>query len=215
MTNILIVDKNVDFCKKMKNYLDTHLAANCELVHCVDDLFGKLSMTKYDVLILDLEIFKRDEIDMLPLVKRNHSGAIIVISRLKNTFNKVMSLRNGADDYVTKPLALEELTLRIEKLLYFINNTRILYIGDCCIDEVNRIVYVKNRRLNINNMAYDTLVLIVKNKGDVVSRGQLCKTVWGMELMDSRVVDNTIAKIRKEAPELKIKTKRGIGYIYE
>lgn len=215
MTNILIVDDNVDFCENVKEYMEYSMQCNIDIANSGKELIDKVQAQNYDIITLDIQMPGENGIDLLPVVKKYYSGPIIMISCLTDANHKIDGLRNGADDYLTKPVVMEELRIRMEKLVKLINNDRLLEIGECCIDELNKIVYINDRKLNLNSAAYETFVLIVKNQGKVISREKLCNVVWEMDLMDSRVVDNAIAKIRKEAPEMDIKTIRGIGYIYE
>ena len=136
-----------------------------------------------------------------------------------------MGLDSGADDYVAKPFAIEELLARIRVALKRKNNavkkdSDILRAGDLVLNKTRHTVTYKDEVIPLSKKEYDLLEYMMENRGIVLTREQLIEKVWGYDYYgDTNVTDVYIrylrAKIDQKYNLSYIKTVRGVGYIFE
>ena len=133
--------------------------------------------------------------------------------------DKVSGLQMGADDYVSKPFAIEELLARIEALLRRVNETNQvsnkLEFKDINVDIEARIVKQDNEVVNLTTKEYELLVQLMKNQNKVLSRDNLLENIWGYDYeAETNVVDVYIRHLRSKLKnDGYIQTVRGIGYV--
>ena len=132
---------------------------------------------------------------------------------------KVSGLQTGADDYVAKPFAIEELLARIEALLRRVNENKEvsnkLEFKDISIDMEARIVMQGNQEINLTTKEYELYLQLVKNQNKVLSRDNLIEKIWGYDYeAETNVVDVYIRHLRSKLKnDGYIQTIRGIGYV--
>lgn len=177
----------------------------------------------YDVIILDLMLPGLDGLSILRRIRRKKRSAQVLILSAKDTVkDRVNGLQTGADDYLIKPFAFEELLARLQSLLrrrYGIKHN-IINLGDLQIDLAKRSVTRSGATLELPPREYALLQFLALQKGRVVSRTEIEEHTYD-ERADptSNVVDASICLLRKTidkpgTPSL-IKTRRGMGYIVE
>jgi two-component system alkaline phosphatase synthesis response regulator PhoP len=152
-------------------------------------------------------------------------GPILMLSARAAETDKVLALRLGADDYVTKPFGLAELLARIKALLRRMGPAappgEKVEFGECAVDLGARVLRVGGAVVELTRLEFDLLAYLIKNAGRVLSRAQLLREVWGLPHDGSaRTVDNVVAhlrtKLNEDAEEPRhLLTLRGAGYRFE
>ena len=139
---------------------------------------------------------------------------------LFRSFDKVLGLDSGADDYISKPFGTMELISRIKALLrrtapVAAQSADTITIGGLAINQDMHQVYAQGKNITLTLKEYDLLLLLMKNKGRAFTRDELLNRIWGYEFSgESRTVDVHIRTLRSklgECGEL-IETIRGVGY---
>jgi DNA-binding response OmpR family regulator len=178
---------------------------------------------RYDVIILDLMLPGIDGLTLLRRLRAKENGTHVLILTAKDTLeDRVAGLQTGADDYLIKPFAFEELLARVQALCrrgYQRKNPKI-EIGDLEIDTIARLVRRKGRPIDLTAREFMLLEYLALRRGHVVSRTQIEAHIYSdsTEVM-SNVVDSAVCLLRKKitlpgiAPI--IQTRRGMGYILE
>jgi two-component system, OmpR family, alkaline phosphatase synthesis response regulator PhoP len=183
----------------------------------------------FDLIIMDIMLPEIDGISVTESIRiKNIDSPILILSAKNTSADKVLGLRKGADDYLTKPFNLEELLLRVEKLIS--KNKRMLVqekIGDTYSFGNNKIdfkaqeaVSYKGEKVQLSKKEAMLLKLLIENKGDVVTREKILQVVWGYNVYPAtRTIDNFILSFRKYFEEDSRNPKyfhsvRGVGYKY-
>jgi len=177
----------------------------------------------YDVIILDLMLPGMDGLTILKRLREQEKKAFVLILTAKDTVeDKVEGLQTGADDYLVKPFAFEELLARIQALIrrkYGIK-TNTINIGELEIDLARCAVLRNGKEIDLMPREYALLEFLALRKGTLVSRAEIEEHIYD-ERVDpmSNVVDSAICTLRKkidssDEPSI-IKTRRGMGYIIE
>lgn len=181
----------------------------------------------FDLIILDVMLPEIDGISVCETIRLNNREIPILILSAKNSSaDRVLGLKKGADDYLTKPFNLEELLLRVQKLLKKSDQiTRTLPILDIYEFGKNRIDFKaleafdkSGHKIALSKKEIMLLKLLIENKGEVVSREKILQAVWGYNVYPTtRTIDNFILSFRKyfESDSRNPKyfhSVRGIGY---
>jgi two-component system alkaline phosphatase synthesis response regulator PhoP len=178
----------------------------------------------FDLIILDVMLPKKNGYDVCrDLRQKGISTPILMLTAKGETIDKVLGLKLGADDYLTKPFEVIELLARIEALLRRSPNTNqtsseSFRFGDVSIDFSRAEVVKSNESVELSAMEFKLLQFLIENRGRVHSRNQLLDEVWGYDAMPStRTVDVHIAWLRQKLeanpkyPQY-IQTVHGFGY---
>ncbi len=178
---------------------------------------------RYTVAILDLMLPGLDGLDLLKkLRKTNEETSVLIITARDQVGDRVSGLDAGADDYMVKPFALEELLARVRALTrrkHFVKNP-VLKIGDLEIDTRRRSIARGGKEIDLTAREYSLLELLALRTGEVVSRAEIWEQLYDFNQdPESNVVDVFIAYLRRkieseDKPKL-IHTRRGMGYILE
>lgn len=219
MDKVLIVEDDY----KLNNMMQTLLRKNKY------DVVAAFSGTEA-LLLLEKESFYLVLLDlMLPgasgeevLTKINeHNIPVICVSAKDDLDTKLQLMRNGADDYITKPFNNEELLVRIEALLRRSNKSPLqskAYIykfKELILDSENHVVTIKNEPIDLTAKEYRILELLISNPKKVFTKQNIFESVWFEEyLFDERVVTVHVSNLRNKLKngESYIKTVWGIGY---
>src|SRR5678810_1118965 len=183
----------------------------------------------FDLIILDVMLPEMDGINVTETIRLANNEVPILILSAKNTgADKVLGLKKGADDYMTKPFNLEELLLRVQKL---ISKSKKLQdkssvdetysFGGHNIDfKAQQAITAKGEKIELSKKEAILLKLLIENKNDVVPREKILQSVWGYNVYPTtRTIDNFILNFRKyfEADSRNPKyfhSVRGVGYKY-
>ncbi|MEY3541291.1 MAG: hypothetical protein RLZZ204_103 [Bacteroidota bacterium] len=214
--------------------LQEALKLNLELegydITCAEN--GAIALKKveegyFDLIILDVMLPEIDGFDVCETIRlKNIDTPILMLSARSGSADRVTGLKRGADDYLTKPFNLEELLLRIEKL---IDKNRKLQVNSSVGDEYsfggNTIDFraqtasnTKGEELSLSKKEIMLLKLLIEYKNEVVSREKILQAVWGYQVFPTtRTIDNFILSFRKyfelDPREPKhFHSVRGVGY---
>lgn len=189
----------------------------------------KVSNEYFDLIIMDIMLPEVDGISVTESIRVNHNEVpILILSARNSSADKVLGLKKGADDYLTKPFNLEELLLRVSKLIE--KNKRIQTrenIGDTYDFGNNKIDFKaqdaltwNGQRIELSKKETMLLKLLIENKGDVVTREKILQVIWGYHVYpNTRTIDNFILSFRKYFEEDSRNPRyfhsvRGVGYKY-
>ncbi len=176
---------------------------------------------KPDMILLDIMLPDRSGLDVLQWVrKQDQTIPIMVVSALQSEMDKVIALDHGADDYMTKPFGVLELTSRIQSKLRKLNDDRKWSIGNVILDDKKHQLTVENTYVYLTNKEYSILKLLMKNQKNVVSKETIFKEVWETDFIgETRTLDMHIKSLREKLKSqnstAEIVTIRGIGYQIE
>lgn len=175
-----------------------------------------------DLLLLDIMLPEEDGISILKKLRSNPKTStipVIMLTAKDSEYDIVTGLDSGADDYVTKPFGMMALVSRIKAVLRRYEKSdshkELLEAGGIKIDENQHTVFAGNQQLLLTVKEFDLLVLLIKNRGNVLTREQLLESVWGLSSeIESRTVDVHIRTLRAKLGEYEknIETIRGVGY---
>ncbi len=173
-------------------------------------------MNSYDVIILDWMLPLKNGIEVISsLREKNITTPTIMLSAKGETEDKIVGLKHGADDYLSKPFSFTELEARVEAL-YRRNISQgmtLLKIGDIEIDSDNKIVTKNRQRVELTSKEYELLMFFFKNKNAYVSNSMIEEQLWNnQEYINSNVIQVTVYHLRKKLGKELIKSNRGLGY---
>jgi DNA-binding response OmpR family regulator len=138
---------------------------------------------------------------------------VIALTALDDTGSKVGGLEAGADDYVTKPFAIEELAARIRARLRNTDDSTTVRSGDVTVDLVTHRAFVGGAEVQLSARELALLGTLAQHPNQVLSREQLLRIVWGIDFdPGSNVVDVHVAALRRKIGSTRIDTVRGTGY---
>ena len=174
---------------------------------------------EYDLILLDLMLPKLNGLEVCRRLRKVKNTPIIMLTARDDVMDKVTGFQTGADDYVSKPFAIEELLARIEALLRRVNANKPvlnkLEFNDISIDMDARIVMQDGEEINLTTKEYELLVELMKNNNKVLSRESLLENIWGYDYeAETNVIDVYIRHLRSKLKnDGYIQTVRGIGYV--
>ena len=183
--------------------------------------FDEFQKNQYNLILLDLMLPGLNGIEICRRIRKSSDIPIIMLTAKDEVIDKVAGLDSGADDYVTKPFAIEELLARMRVALKrarpetMVNN--IFSCGDLVIDSDKHLVKVGENVIDLTKKEYDLLLYLLKSKNIVLSREQILNQVWGYNYIgETNVVDVYIRYLRSKIDEpfnkKFIHTIRGVGY---
>lgn len=203
-----------------------HEGYEVELAFDGRDGLEKASKQDIDLVILDLMLPLLSGIEVLRRIRKSSDLPVIMLTAKDDVSDKVVGLDSGADDYVTKPFAIEELLARIRVALKRNgtgkkkNEDEVLTAGELILNKTSHMVTFNGEEVPLSKKEYDLLEYMMENSGIVLSREKLIEKVWGYDYYgDTNVTDVYIryirAKIDQKYNRSYIRTIRGVGYIFE
>lgn len=180
----------------------------------------------FDVILLDLMLPELNGIDVARRIREVKSTPIIMMTARDSVIDRVSGFDHGADDYIVKPFAIEELLARVRALLRRIHieseqkdfkQTTVTY-KDLTIEKENRVVRRGDEVINLTKREYELLLTLMENVNVVLARDVLLNKVWGYESeVETNVVDVYVRylrnKIDRAGEKSYIQTVRGTGYV--
>ncbi len=175
----------------------------------------------YDLVVLDLNLPKRDGVAVLREVRGSKEEVpILVLTGRSRVEDRVSTLDQGADDYVTKPFSFSELSARVRALLRRgkLPQQVTLQVDDLVLDRIGRSVERGGRKIELTSKEFALLEYLMRNAGRCITRAMIIEHVWNISFdTTTNVVDVYINYLRKKvdenAPRKLIQTVRGSGYI--
>ena len=179
-----------------------------------------------NLILLDVMLPKMDGLTACRTIRSFSDVPIIMLTARSEDIDKILGLEYGADDYITKPFNIREVTSRIKAILRRVNpNPRgdagKLVSGDITIDYNFRRVIIKGKTIDLTGKEFELIDLFVKNPGKVYTRDNLLDIAWGVDYPgDARTVDVHIRRLREKIEEnpaepIYVQTKWGVGYYYK
>lgn len=198
---------------------------NVTLAKSVSEATDIVEKNDFALYILDLTLPDGSGYDVCKKIKSIGDRPVIFLTAYDDEVNVVMGFDLGADDYITKPFRLKELLVRIKSVLRRYNRTggdATVKIKNITIDTNEAKVYKNGEEIVLTAMEYRLLLILLNNRGKVLSRSQLLENIWDVE--GDFVEDNTLTvyikrlrdKIEEDAASSQIiKTVRGLGYMID
>ena len=171
---------------------------------------------QFDVLLLDVMLPELNGIEVCRRVRAQSSVPILLITARDAVMDRVAGLDAGADDYIVKPFAIEELLARIRSALRRTSSTSTneLMIKNIRLDETAYTATVDDQPITLTKTEFDLLHLLMKSKNKVCTREIILDNVWGYNTdVETNVVDVYIRHLRAKLPADVIETVRGVGYV--
>lgn len=225
LEKILIVDDDKNICDLLRLYLEKE-GFGVILSHNGEEAVMKFHALKPDIVLLDIMLPGLDGWQVCREIRKKSNVPIIMITAKSETFDKVLGLELGADDYITKPFSTRELMARVKANLRRVaaNNTmksqKVLKFGDLEIDIDRYEVKREGKVIELTLREFELVKFLALQHGQIFSRETLLEKVWGYEYYgDVRTVDVTVRRVREKmeknpsAPAY-ILTKRGVGYYF-
>ncbi len=217
---ILVVEDE----KKVASFIKKGLEEEGHAVDVAADGEEGLAMALarvHDLLILDIRLPKMDGLRVLQALRQDHVTAPVLLLTVRATIeDKVLGLDAGADDYLTKPFAFQELVARVRALLRRRAEAEptVLQIGDLRLDPARRIVCRGGEKIDLTPREFALLDYFMRNPGRVLTRTMIAEHVWDYSFDTStNVIDVYVNYLRKKIdtarePKL-LHTVRGVGYV--
>lgn len=225
LEKILVVDDDKNICELLRLYLEKE-GYSVIMCHDGQEAVVKFNALNPDMILLDIMMPSLDGWQVCREIRKKSNVPIIMLTAKGETFDKVLGLELGADDYVVKPFDTKEVVARIKAVLRRISQTAL-------IDEVKEVVFEKlvvnmtRYELKVNGKVVDTppkelelLFHLASNPNRVYTRDQLLDEVWGFEYYgDSRTIDVHVKRLREKlegvSDKWALKTVWGVGYKFE
>ncbi|MFB9859837.1 response regulator transcription factor [Salinicoccus siamensis] len=221
MKQILVVEDELNLARFIELEL-THEGYGVTSSSDGEDGLRKAMENDYDCILLDLMLPGLNGLEVCRRLRKEKDTPIIIITAKGETYDKVIGLDYGADDYIVKPFEIEELLARIRVIMRRspsqVNASEILSTNGIKINSDAHHVSVDDNPIELTKTEYDLLYLLMKNAGIVLQRETILDHVWGYESeVETNVVDVYIRYLRnKLKPYNKhklIETVRGVGYV--
>ena len=224
---ILVVDDDANICELLRLYL-TKEGYQVTTANDGEEGLEKFSQVKPDMVLLDVMMPRMDGLEVCRRIRKAGNTPVMMLTAKGETFDKVLGLELGADDYVVKPFDAKEVVARVKAVL-----RRTQGKNDNAEESKKVVTYDKleiniaNYELKVNGVQIDTppkeLELIyhfASNPNRVFTRDQLLDEVWGFEFYgDSRTVDVHVKRLREKlegvSDKWELKTVWGVGYKFE
>lgn len=217
---ILIVEDE----KQMSTFIEmelTHEGYEVDTAYDGREGLEKVENKEYDLILLDIMIPSLNGIEVCRRIRQFSNVPIIMLTAKSDIPDKVLGLDVGANDYLTKPFAIEELLARIrvhtrEKVSKI--NIDEIKVKDIVMNNITHEVFRSGREIQLTNKEYNLLEMLLINKNIVLSREKLIEEAWGYDYVgDTNSVDVFIrylrSKIDDDFEDKLITTIRGVGYV--
>ena len=188
-----------------------------------EDGLWRAENNDYDVIVLDIMLPKMDGLTVLKTLRKNGKTThILLLTARDRVEDRVSGLRTGADDYLVKPFALEELLARVETLCrraYGSKQNR-LTIADLEIDTAGKKVWREGQSVKLKPREYQLLEYLARRRGEVVTQSEIEAHLYNDDAEPmSNVVESALSSLRRKLGQANsaplIQTRRGLGYILE
>ena len=219
MKRILLIEDNADLAFGLKTSLEVE---GYDVLHAETgaDGLARASNSAPDLVVLDLMLPEMSGYDVLRRIRRaNIMAPVLILTAKGEESDKVQGFRLGADDYVVKPVGVLEFLARVEALLRRAQPDAagtVYRSGNLELDSGRRTVVIGGIEIELSPLEFDLLHALARRKGQLVTRTELLREVWGYRAdVESRTVDTHIAKLRAKVDQdgaSRITTVRKKGY---
>lgn len=218
---ILIIEDEIKIARFVELELN-YEGYKVEQCHDGREGLEKALSGNFDLIILDIMLPSLNGIEVLRRLRQSSEVPVIMLTAKDEVMDKVTGLDNGADDYVTKPFAIEELLARIRVALkrkrLEIADSEVLKAGKLCLDLKRHTASYDNDIIDLTKREFDLLKYLLENKNIALSRDKILESVWSFDYFgDTNAVDVYIRYLRSKIEDkynIKfIRTIRGVGYM--
>ena len=222
---ILVVDDDPNISRLVTLYLERE-GYEVKTAARGDDAVNEFTRLPPDMMLLDVMLPGMDGYQGLKSVRKSSASPVIMLTARDETFDKVLGLELGADDYITKPFDAKELVARVKAVLRRTQGgeeekKNDLSFPGLTVSLAEYAVYYEGKRIEMPPKELEVFYFLASSPNQVFTREQLLKQVWGFDFFgDSRTVDVHIKRLREKLPESEkygwsIHTVRGVGYKFE
>ncbi len=218
---ILIIEDEKELVKSMAQYLRQESYV-CEIAYSAREAKEKIVMFEYDCILLDINLPDGNGLQLLEILKEaGKTDGVIIITAKNSLEDRVQGLNLGADDYLSKPFYLPELSARVSSVIrrkQFEGNTKLAF-HEINVDLLGRTVSVNNNFIDLTRKEYNLLIFLLSNKNRVASKNAIAEHLSGddAELLDKfdfiySHIKNLKKKLTEGGANDYIKTVYGLGY---
>lgn len=219
--NILIAEDEKDIAHSLRKNFEIE-GYNSEVAYDGEEAIKLIQKKNFDLILLDWRMPKISGIQVLKFLKEEKKLTIpiILLTALTDISNKVEALEFGADDYITKPFSFNELIARIHAIMRRYKSTnKEIEFNNCILNLINRTIICEENELRLTDKEFELFKYLLENEGEIISREELCKNVWGLNFIPTtNIVEAAIKNLRKKLEELTgnkfIRTIYGEGYLF-
>jgi len=218
---ILIIEDEIDLSESIKEYLSCENYL-CECVSTFKEALYKIESFDYDCILIDIMLPDGNGIKILEEIKKmKKQDGVIVVSAKNSLEDKIESLQIGADDYLTKPFHLAELSARVFSVVRRkqFQSTNVIEQGEIKIDLFSKAVFVNQKEVVLTKKEFNLLIYLIGNQNRVVSRTTLAEHLSGdlADMMDNydfvyAHIKNLKKKLTEAGCKNYLKTIYGTGY---
>jgi two-component system, OmpR family, copper resistance phosphate regulon response regulator CusR len=222
---VLVIEDEV----RLADYLRKGLTESGYVVDVVHDGIDGLHFSAegtYDLIVLDVMLPGKDGFEVLAGLRKRRNTPVLMLTARDTVEDRVRGLTQGADDYLVKPFSFSELLARVQALLRRGGHARdttqasSLAIGDLELDILRRRATRGGKRLELTPKEFNLLALMLRRRGEVLSRTVLAEQVWDINFdSDTNVVDVAVRRLRSKLDEpfatKLLHTVRGVGYVLD
>ena len=216
MEKVLIVEDDEGIAEFVKAELE-HENFNTRIAKDGRDALAQFQEFRPDAVLLDIMLPEISGLEVLRRIRRESVIPVILVTARGETYDKVVGLDGGADDYICKPFEIEELLARLRSVLRRYNerrNTSVLFAGDLEMDVDSMEVTMMGRPIELSKTEFTLLKTLLLHKDKVLSRDDIIAEVWGEKHhIDPNSVDVYISYVRDKIGNDIIVTVRGSGYV--
>lgn len=219
MKKILIIEDEVNISDFIKMELE-YEGYEAEVSYDGKEGLTKALDNNFDLIILDLMLPSLNGLEVCRRLKREKNTPVIMLSAKDSVMDKVSGLQIGADDYIAKPFAIEELLARIQVVFRREENSKPnkIKFKNLNIDINSREVTKDNELLSLTTKEYELLIMFINNKNIILDRDTILNKIWGYDYdSGTNTVDVYVSflrnKLNKNNKEEYIQTVRYVGYI--
>ncbi len=220
---ILVVDDDHNICELIRLYLEKE-GYTVEIANTGIVALEKLKTVSASLVLLDIMLPGKDGFEVCREIRKTSAVPIIMLTAKDDTFDKVLGLEMGADDYIAKPFDTRELVARIKAVLRRFetkdNDLKIISYDNIEINMSNYEIKACGNRLDMPPKELELLYFLATHPNKVFTREQLLDEIWGYDFFgDSRTVDVHVKRIREKIEgsscDWSLKTVWGVGYKFE
>lgn len=222
---ILVVDDDTNICELLRLYLEKD-GYRVKISNDGANALEQFSAFNPDLILLDIMLPKMDGWQVLREIRKTSEIPILMITAKGETFDKVLGLELGADDYITKPFDTKEVLARMKAVFRRFNHNECgdsqkeVNFENLSVNLTNYILKIGGRVVDAPPKELELLYQLASNPNRVYTRDQLLDEVWGFEYFgDSRTVDVHIKRLRSKvegvSDKWSLKTVWGVGYKFE
>ena len=222
-TKVLVVEDDPNIAELIRLYLEKE-SYEVRVVYNGGEAVSEFSKYSPEIILLDLMLPEINGYEICKQIRKISSVPIIMLTAKGETFDKVLGLELGADDYIVKPFEPKELVARVRAVLRRYEKKEVddhekITYPNLTINHTTYVVTYYDKDLELPPKEFEVLYFLASNANKVFTREQLLDKIWGYEFFgDTRTVDVHIKRIREKIPHednWSIKTVWGVGYKFE